>query len=193
MTQSTMTMGRISRRERRPFVSNGVLGMSLFVATEMMFFAALVSSFLVIRSSLGSWAPPEDVTLPIAATAFNTFVLFISGLAMALAGMNRFESRRNFFFQLSVFLGAFFVCFQGVEWVGLLKHGMTMQSGVFGATFFLLIGSHGLHAAAAVLGMAWFAILHRKGQLPDNILRTSQVFWFFVVSVWPVLYGLVYF
>lgn len=192
-------------RPSKAAMPNAVLGMLIFILTEVMFFTALVSAHMVIRSGAGAvWFPPLDVRLPVAATAFNTFVLLASGLMVFFSG--RQFARRNDpedgkmwltrsqrSFANGVVLGLFFVLFQGYEWVNLIKYGMTMKSGIFGAMFFLLIGSHGLHALCAVLVLIFAAVRLSRDKLRADQFQALRYFWYFVVSIWPVLYGLVYF
>jgi cytochrome c oxidase subunit III len=186
------------RNRRKPAVASAVLGTSIFVIAELMFFTGLISAYLVIRAGTGSsWVPPEGIRLPVLTTAFNTLVLFASGACLFFAGQ-RFaktetkDQAEGLLFR-AVLLGAFFVLFQGYEWVNLIRFGMTMKSGIFGATFFLLIGSHGIHAAAAVIAMLFIFFRLKAGRLRLDQLRAMQVFWAFVVGIWPFLYGLVYF
>jgi heme/copper-type cytochrome/quinol oxidase subunit 3 len=75
----------------------------------------------------------------------------------------------------------------------LISIGLTMMSGVFGATFFLLIGTHGLHALSAILAMIYIWFKMGKGSLQVEQLRALTVYWLFIVGIWPVLYRLVYF
>ena len=174
---------------------NAQLGMLIFVTTEIMFFIALVSSYLVIKSRTGNWVPPGDLTLPVVATAFNSVILFLSGILCFVAHKKLKERNpawRRLFLR-AIILGGFFVLFQGMEWVKLIEYGMTMTSGVFGACFFLLIGSHGLHAASAIIAMTYYYFKSRRRDLPLSTLTALTIFWFFVVGIWPVLYGLVYF
>jgi heme/copper-type cytochrome/quinol oxidase subunit 3 len=158
-----------------------------------MFFMALVSSHTVIRSGSGFWAPPETVRLPILATGFNTLVLISSGIFMFLAGRDFHKPRGKTLFALSITTGLFFVSLQGYEWIRLIKYGLTMTSGVFGATFFLLIGSHGLHAAMAVIAMLFFYRAYDRGRINRDQFRALEIFWYFIVGVWPLFYTLVYF
>jgi heme/copper-type cytochrome/quinol oxidase subunit 3 len=67
-----------------------------------------------------------------------------------------------------------------------------MTSSSYGACFYLLIGSHGLHAIVAIGGMLYVAIRMHRGTLTNSALWTAQAFWYFVVLVWPVLYYMVY-
>lgn len=188
----------LSVPRRRLALPSVVLGTLILVISEVMFFCALLSAFLVIRAGRGgAWVAPPGVRLPTGATVINTAALLLSGVLMYLANraFERPETRvrARWLLTLSTALGGAFVVLQGLEWVGLLSHGMTMRSGVFGACFFLLIGCHGLHAFAAVLAMGYVLFRMESGRLKVEELQAMGVFWAFVVGVWPVLYGLVYF
>ena len=56
----------------------------------------------------------------------------------------------------------------------------------------MIVGTHGLHALAAILALGWAALAARRDALTGTALATVQIFWYFVVGVWPVLYYLVY-
>lgn len=189
----TMSLPAGSRPSRKPTIPNSVFAMLIFVTTEIMFFFALVSSHTVIKSASGVWSPPEAVRLPILATGFNTLVLLSSGVFLFLAGRNFGKEKARTLFALSIVTGLFFVCLQGYEWIQLIKYGLTMTSGVFGATFFLLVGSHGLHAASGVLAMMIVYRLMGRGRINRDHFKALQIFWYFIVLIWPLFYGLVYF
>lgn len=183
--------------DRKPLLASCVLGTIIFVVTEVMFFTALVSAYLVIKAGMGAWAPPESVTLPVAATALNTVILLTSAILMFVAG-RRYKGAQDVertapLYLTAALMGAFFVSLQGYEWVRLVSYGMTMQNSIFGSCFFLLIGSHGLHVLSAVLVVGWFFRKLQKGELTVDQFKALRIYWFFVVAIWPVLYGLVYF
>ena len=90
-------------------------------------------------------------------------------------------------------MGAFFVSLQGYEWVKLVSFGMTMQNSLFGSCFYLLIGSHGLHVLSAVLVVGFFFTKLVQGKLTVDNFKALRIYWYFVVMIWPILYGLVYF
>jgi cytochrome c oxidase subunit 3 len=175
-------------------VPNAVMGMLMFVLTELMLFAGLISGFAIIRASAPIWPPPGQPRLPIEATAFNTLALLLSGLMLFLAQRayqrDMHSARRPLL--LAMLLGAFFVVFQGAEWVVLIREGLTLTSSSLGSFFYLIVGIHALHAVAAlfVLGNAWWRL--GSGWLAQSQLAAAQVFWYFVVGVWPVVYGVVY-
>jgi cytochrome c oxidase subunit 3 len=91
-----------------------------------------------------------------------------------------------------VLLGAFFVTAQGRELIALIAEGLTITSSSYGGFFYLIIGTHAVHAVAAILALAWAWQRLRSGRLTAAQLGTVEVFWYFVVLVWPVLYVQVY-
>ncbi|HBV05851.1 MAG TPA: hypothetical protein DEF01_03860, partial [Gemmatimonadetes bacterium] len=93
---------------------------------------------------------------------------------------------------ISIALGLVFVGFQGVEWVALLSEGLTMQSSAYGGFFYLIVGSHAIHAVGALIALIWAYDRSSKGRLTSTQLGTVSAFWYFVVLVWPVLYWQVY-
>lgn len=183
-------------KKRTTVIPNQVLGMLIFVVTEIMFFVALMSAYLVIKKEGINWAPPENVKLPLLTTAFNTFVLFASGLMFILAERSFRKNNKDktlSYLTYSALFGLFFVAIQGYEWLQLIKYGMTMKSDIFGATFFLLIGGHGLHALIGALALFYGYHKVKKDEFELPALRALGIFWFLIVGVWPFLYGLVYF
>jgi len=183
-------------RPRRP-ANTAVIGMALFVFTEVMLFAGFVSAFVIVQSHTppGAWPPPNQPRLPVARTALNTMALLASGVALHVAGrkLRRFESRTaSLWMGAALALGAFFVVGQGMEWVALLRQGLTLTSSQLGSFFYLIVGTHALHAVAAILALAlaWRALL--AGRLTLSWFGAVQLFWYFVVLIWPVLYWKVY-
>ena len=89
-------------------------------------------------------------------------------------------------------LGAFFVVFQGLEWAALIRDGLTLTSSSLGSFFYLIVGMHAAHAVVAlgVLVFTWVRL--RRGWLASSQLAVAEVFWYFVVGLWPILYLVVY-
>lgn len=183
-----------SRRRRQPVLPDGVAGMLIFVVAELMFFAGLVTAFAVARAGATMWPPLGQPRLPVEVTAVNTLVLLASGglLARAHVAFGRGEAGLRGWLTGAMLLGALFVTIQGVEWVRLLRYGLTMTSSSFGSFFYLIVGAHALHAVAAILGLAYTRARLAAGTLTANVLWTAEVFWAFVVGVWPFLYVMVY-
>ena len=121
-------------------------------------------------------------------------MLIGSGVALALA-QRAYSRRREAAARrmgVAILLGGAFVLFQGVEWVRLIGQGLTLTSSQLGAFFYLIVGAHALHAAAALaaLVVCWRAM--REGRLRASAFGAVQLFWYFVVLMWPVIYWQVY-
>jgi heme/copper-type cytochrome/quinol oxidase subunit 3 len=181
---------------KRPAIPNGVLAMVLFILTEIMFFAGLISAFMIVKAGApgGVWPPLGQPRLPVEETAFNTGALLLSGVLLFVAS-KRFDQdpvRARGPMLASILLGVFFVGFQGVEWASLLEVGLTMRSSTHGSFFYLIVGTHGLHAVVAICFLVGQYIQLLRGNLHRVALSTAAVFWYFVVLLWPFLYLNVY-
>jgi cytochrome c oxidase subunit 3 len=194
MTTRSGRLRLAAESTRTPVLPNAVLGMTLFVAAETMLFGGLISAFTITRSSAIQWPPLGQPRLPLEETAVNTAALLVSGVFLYLAqrAYTRDHSRALRPLGISLALGAFFVLFQGVEWVRLIREGLTLTSSTLGSFFYLIVGMHALHAVAALglLGHTWLRL--RRGWLVQSQLAAAQVFWYFVVGLWPILYLVVY-
>lgn len=182
--------------KREPPISNSVLGVIAFILTEAMFFIALISAYTITVSGATEWPPAGQPRLPIAATAFNSLMLLASAVTIFI-GFKHFAKeghgrKSERWLLITIGLGAFFVLFQGFEWMNLLREGLTIRSSNYGAFFYLLIGMHALHAVGALIALIGVYMKLRRGALKAQSYQGAQVFWFFVVAVWPVLYVFVY-
>jgi heme/copper-type cytochrome/quinol oxidase subunit 3 len=182
---------------RRGFTDHALFGMAVFVFTEIMLFAGFISAFVIVRNAVmpGLWPPPDQPRLPFERTAFNTAALLASGVLVWVAhrrAKRRGPAAARVPLSLGVALGAVFVVLQGVEWVGLLRQGLTLSSSQVGSFFYLVIGTHALHAVCAlgILTWCWTGIV--AGQFRPARFGAAQLLWYFVVLVWPVLWLVMY-
>ena len=177
-------------------VPNAVLGTIIFVAAEVMFFAGLISAHTIARASAmgGMWPPPGQPRLPVGRTAINTAALLASGMMLWLANryLPRARKTAQHYLEAAILLGTAFVSLQGVEWVRLIREGLTLTSSSHGSFFYLIVGTHALHAVAAIVALAWVYTQLRRGTLKAEVFTATQVFWYFVVLLWPVIYIRVY-
>lgn len=181
---------------RHSGLSSSALGMLVFIGTELMFFAALISAFLIISSAAEAWPPAGQPRLPVFVSALNSIVLFASGWSIFKALQSfrispKSETTRKLL-RRTMWLGIVFVGVQGVEWIRLLSFGLTMTSSQYGAFFYLIIGTHAIHAIGAVTGLWRLSLKLDAGVLKEESFHAVQLFWFFVVGIWPILYLLVY-
>ena len=197
MESAVLPVGsRPEPRPRRKLISDGVMGMLLFVFTEVMIFSGLISAHTIVKSRAAGqmWPPFGQPRLPFEETALNTAALLISGLALVFAhfAYKKRPSRALVPLAVAVLLGTFFVVAQGREWAALLGEGLTMTSSSYGGFFYLIVGTHALHAIAAIGCLAWAWFRLKADRLTASELGAVEVFWYFVVLVWPVLYLRVY-
>jgi heme/copper-type cytochrome/quinol oxidase subunit 3 len=200
MTTDSLAMPRRSRPPEvpAPVVSNGRIAMIALIGGESMLFAGLIGAYLVFRLSAPDWPPPNLPRLPLALTAANTLVLLASVLPMtgALRAVGRHDRRAlGRAIVRTAALGGLFLVIQGLEWLRLVHHGLSLGSGTFGATFYALIGCHGLHVLAAVVWLAVTAFLVRRGAFTaarHAPLEMCAIYWYFVCALWMVLFPLVY-
>ncbi len=185
-------------RPRRPILDNARLAVLFFIAAEVMFFAGLISAYLVLRMGAPVWPPPLQPRLPVLVTGLNTLVLLASSLAMVRAGRAGMRDDRAglvCWLQVTAGLGAVFLLVQGYEWVRLIQFGLTLSSGAYGSTFYTLIGTHAAHVLAALIWLAVTVVRAGRGRFADGraaALRACAMYWHFVVGLWPILYVTVY-
>jgi cytochrome c oxidase subunit 3 len=184
----------VAESQRTPLVPSSVMGMLIFVFTELMLFGGFISAFIIIKSGAVAWPPPGQPRLPFEQTAFNTALLLASGAALLWTrrAFQRDRASAERPMLLAMALAAGFVALQGREWVALIAQGLTLTSSSLGSFFFMIIGLHALHVVIA-LGMLVYTWLRlRRGWLASSQLATTEVFWYFVVGIWPLIYLVVY-
>ena len=182
----------------RSVMPNAVIGTLVFVGAEAMFFAGLISAFLVLRAGSEVWPPTDQPRLPVLVTAINTLILLASGYTMQRAVRTARTGQQRGSIQwlgATLLLGVVFLAVQGSEWLRLLSYGLHASSSLYGATFYALIGAHGLHVfgAVIVLMVVRRGLVNRREAAHNSAaVEASRIYWFFVVGVWPILYVLVY-
>jgi cytochrome c oxidase subunit 3 len=183
---------------RQPVVSNARLAAVLIIVGESMLFAGLVGMYLVFRLSTETWPPPELPRLPVLITALNSLVLFASVVPMhrALQAVRRDDLvSATRLAAVTGLLGLLFLAVQGFEWVRLVSHGLTLQKGQYGGSFYVLIGCHALHVFVAVLWVGAVTVLAERRRFSaarHDGFEMCTIFWYFVSALWAGLFPLVY-
>ena len=189
-----MTNGPRQPAKREPIVPNAVLGVIIFMLTEIMLFSGFVSAHTIAKTNVPAWPPLDQPRLPIEATAGNSVVLLLSGVALWWAGRQfaKDPARARTPFTISMALGALFVAIQGYEWFNLVSEGLTLSSSTYGAFFYLIVGAHAIHAVGGLGAMLRLYVLSLRGQLEADGFWAGRIYWYFVVGLWPFLYYQVY-
>jgi cytochrome c oxidase subunit 3 len=184
-----------------------LMGMLLFIASEVMFFAALFGSYFNVRASTPDF-PPEGTEfigwrgeLPggIGLSVIITIILVTSSFTMQWAtdrirkgdrtGMNRG-------ILVTMLLGIIFLCLQGYEYYTFVtQDDFGINSGVYGSLFYTMTGFHGAHVLGGVIGL--FVILMRgiQGQFSQRhhvAVEAVHYYWHFVDIVWVALFATIY-
>lgn len=180
----------------------GKLGMWIFLAGDAMTFGTLIVTFGIMRMASDNWPVPAEV-LGINLTAAMTFLLICSSVTMvlALSGIKR-GNRQEFvkFLSLTVLGGTAFLGLQAYEWTHLIHEGVTISenafgSPVFGDTFYIMTGFHGMHVFGGVVYLAVILVGGMTGRIhADNasVVEIAGLYWHFVDLVWILIFTFVY-
>jgi heme/copper-type cytochrome/quinol oxidase subunit 3 len=173
------------------------MGFWVFIGSETLFFGTLISTYMVYRGQSVVGPYPADV-FDLFLTTLSTFVLLMSSLAVVLALEFLQQGRRKlalFWTMMIIVLGAGFLGFQAYEFTHFHSVGLTLQTNLFGSTFYVLTGFHGAHVTIGVIWLLflWFD-MYRGKLLPKDSLRleVAGLYWHFVDIVWIVIFTLVY-
>ncbi|MEO0836250.1 MAG: heme-copper oxidase subunit III [Cyanobacteria bacterium J06642_3] len=170
-------------------------GFIIFLLSESIIFLSLFAGYIVYKTSSVDWLPPGIEGIEVRDPAINTVILVSSSFVIYIA--ERYLHNKNlwgfrFFWLLTMAMGSYFLYGQAVEWNS-LEFGFT--SGVFGGTFYLLTGFHGLHV---LTGVFLQGIMLIRSFLPNNYeggefgVESTSLFWHFVDVIWIVLFILIY-
>jgi len=169
-----------------------------FLASECLFFGALISSHLLYRSRapVGVKLPHDVYDIPY--TSVSSFVLLMSSLTMvlALAAIQRGDHRRlRIWLLATAFLGTVFVGGQVYEFTVFTHEGLNLSSSVAASSFFVLTGFHGVHVTVGILWLLSLAGISLRGQLPAEKslqVEIAGLYWHFVDIVWILIFTVVY-
>ena len=185
-----------------PIVQIGLrYGMALFIASEVMFFAAFFWAFFDASISPmaaveGTWPPPGIETFDQWKIPFlNTLVLLTSGFTVTWAHHDiRMDRRLKAIIAMwvTIALGVSFTVLQAYEY---LHAPFTIDGGIYGSTFFMATGFHGFHV---IIGTCFLAVcllrLHQGHFKPNHHFgfEAAAWYWHFVDVVWLFLFSCVY-
>ncbi|MSP54621.1 MAG: cytochrome oxidase subunit III [Myxococcales bacterium] len=167
-----------------------------FLGSDCFFFGSLIGTYMSCRGKSLNGPYPLDV-FEAAVTSLSTFDLLLSSLFMVLAvhyAKLRDIPKFTFWTVLTMIGGAIFLSFQAYEFTSFVHEGLTLQSNLFGATFFVLTGFHGAHVAIGVLLLGSLLWSVRGGHVVDAGITTEVIglYWHFVDIVWILIFTLVY-
>ena len=186
------------------------VGTIIWLASELMFFAALFAAYFTIRAvSPDLWAQ-ETAKLNLPFAAFNTTILVLSSVTCQLGvwAAERFQPVRtgslaqvnrwgmNEWMTLTFVMGSFFIAGQIFEYAELVQHGVSISSNGYGSVFYMTTGFHGLHVLGGLI--AFLVLLGRSfsakrfGHHEATTAIVVSYYWHFVDVVWVALFAVIY-
>ncbi len=179
-------------------IDNRKVMMWIFLASECLFFGALISTYLIFKGdSLVGPYPKEILNIPV--TSASTFVLLMSSLTMVLAVYGAQHGRLGMMKVMllaTVILGIGFLGFQAYEFTEFVHEGLGLTTNQFGSSFFILTGFHGAHVTVGVLYLLSLLLAsnRRTGLGPDRALHIdlAGLYWHFVDVIWIVIFTIIY-
>jgi cytochrome c oxidase subunit 3 len=176
--------------------NSGMWAIIMFVGSELMFFAALFTTYFFLRGKIPAWEPvfgekPSWQGLPL----INTIELVTSSVTMQLAvSAIKKGDRRGLIRWLipTLILGVAFLAGQAYEYTRL---GFLPRDGIFAGVFFTLTGFHGAHVTGGVVFIAICFYRTLRGQFTANrhlAVEAASIYWHFVDVVWIGLFTTIY-
>jgi cytochrome c oxidase subunit III len=178
---------------------NAKLGIWLFLASEVMLFGALFSSYILLRVSAPVWPHGyEELNVPLA--TLNTVVLITSSVTMVMAWAQlkmHNLGRARMYLWVTVALAMTFMVVKGFEYGSHFAHGEFPGHSTFLAIYFTLTGLHGLHVIGGVVVNSYLAgpgarMWQTEPERFTNRVEVSGLYWHFVDLVWIFLFPALY-
>jgi cytochrome c oxidase subunit 3 len=185
--------------EERPDtgLTNGKLGIWLFLASEVMLFGALFSTYIILRTGALEWPQGQlNVWLGMA----NTFVLIASSVTMVMswASLKLHDFAKHRAYLLGTFLlSALFLVNKYFEYAHHWELGEYPSHSTFYAIYYTLTGLHGIHILGGMIVMAYFLgpgarLWKRSPEQFTNRIEYTGLYWHFVDLVWIFLFPVLY-
>jgi cytochrome c oxidase subunit 3 len=178
-------------------VEPSLLGMLLFIISEVMVFGAFFTAYFFIRvvAPDATWFPIDDKTLPVAVAGVNTAILLSSSLTLhwaqtSIKNGNRFGLQAGIF--TTFLLGLTFLFIQINEYVHI---GFAAQDNAQSTIFFGLTGLHGAHVTIGLVLLAMVTVRSFKGHYsPEHHhgVEIPGIYWHFVDVMWVIVYTTIY-
>lgn len=174
---------------------NSKFGFIVFLLSESVIFLSFFAGYTIYKTTVPDWLPAGVTGLETREPLINTLVLVSSSFVIYVAERYLHDKKLwgfRLFLLATMAMGSYFLYGQAVEWSGL---PFQLTDGVFGGTFYLLTGFHGLHVLTGILLQT---LMLARSFVPNNYengyfgVEATSLFWHFVDVIWLVLYTLIY-
>jgi cytochrome c oxidase subunit 3/cytochrome o ubiquinol oxidase subunit 3 len=176
--------------------SRGVVGITCLIVAEAAIFIIFVVAYVYyIGKSLSGPTPQQVLKLPV----LTTVCLLSSSITVHFAVSSLYRSKRvlcSVWLAATVLLGTIFLVGTAREWYQLIYHdGLTIQTNLFGTTFYSLVGLHATHVIIGLFMLSIALLFSLRGQITEkhaDRLEVLSLYWHFVDAVWVVVFLVVY-
>ena len=171
-------------------LNNVKLGIWLFLASEVMLFGGLFSTYILLRINAVEWPFGADI-LSVPIGTFNTLVFCYAALKLDdLAGFKKYMG-------FTIGLSLLFLIVKAFEYYEHLAFGEVPATSTFLAIYFTLTGLHGLHIVGGVVVNSYFlgpgsAMWQTNKEQFINRIEAAGLYWHFVDLVWIFLFPVLY-
>ena len=191
-------------------VTSGKLGIWLFLASEVMLFGALFSSYVLLRVGAldGTWPSGVEAGLNVPIGTFNTIVLITSSITMVMSWASlKMDNVAGFkrYFTTTIVLGLVFLLVKAFEYNDKFGHHIYPATGwpeagdpsTFYALYFTLTGLHALHVILGILVNIWLLVygvklFETESERFTGRIEIAGLYWHFVDLVWIFLFPVLY-
>jgi heme/copper-type cytochrome/quinol oxidase subunit 3 len=180
-------------------LTNPKIGIWLFLASEVMLFGSLFSSYVLLRIGAPAW-PAQSEVLSVPLATLNTVVLIASSVTIVLAWAalkSGSPSRYRLFMGLTILCGAAFMVVKAFEYGDKFSHGLYPSTNNFLGLYFTMTGLHALHVLGGMVvnGYLWGPGVRMWRTQPvrfTNRVEVAGLYWHFVDVVWIFLFPVLY-
>ncbi len=180
-------------------LTNPKLGIWLFLASEVMLFGALFSSYALLRMGAESW-PHQSSVLNVPLATLNTVILISSSVTMVLAWAALKEQRLDryrLYMALTLLAGVGFLLVKSFEYREKFAHGLYPSTNNFLGLYFTMTGLHAVHVIGGMIVNAYLLGPGTRMWRTDperftNRIEVAGIYWHFVDLVWIFLFPVFY-
>jgi len=180
-------------------LTNPKLGIWLFLASEVMLFGSLFSSYALLRIGAASW-PDQSSVLNVPLATLNTVILISSSVTMVLAWAalkGQRLDRYKLYMGLTFLAGVGFLIVKTIEYREKFDHGLFPSTNNFLGLYFTMTGLHAIHVIGGMIVNGYFLGPGTKMWKTDperftNRIEVAGIYWHFVDLVWIFLFPVFY-
>jgi len=178
---------------------NAKLGIWLFLASEVMLFGALFSTYIIMRVGAASW-PQGSSVLNVPIGTFNTLVLISSSVSMVMAWASLKENKwkmHKVYLGITILCALAFLVVKTFEYSAKFSHGLFPKTSTYMAIYFTLTGLHAIHVIGGIVVLSYLfgpgaRMWKTRPEQFTNRIEVVGLYWHFVDLVWIFLFPVLY-